>query len=344
MVTQGSDRWLLEKSRQNPAYNPVCFFCKMKKNSAENQNFGKRKNHILKKILIISGITVFIAAIVLLTIFIINSYNKNRITLKSIRQAWSNYDYENVYEQGKMYLQEKPYNNTALAYYGYACFFLAVSQNDTFTAQEYLDESINNLRLAMYDASKSLLPQLQYMLGKAYFYKNTITTYYYADLAIKYLNLAKENGYEADDISEYLGLSYASLGMTYESISAFTEALIVRESDSLLLSIAEQYYKAGELNASRQYLFRIIQNSSNDEIILKSRLLLGNIYTDNEEYENAIEQFNLVLEKDENSADAHYGLGIIYEKQENMVSARAEWRKARKIQPNHAGALRKLSE
>ena len=317
---------------------------KMKNKSSENQNFGKRKNHIIRNVLIISGIAVFVAAIICLTIFLISSYYNNKITLKSIRKHWANYDYEKVYEQGKLFLQEKPYNNTALAYYGYACFFLAVSQNDTFTAQEYLDESINNLRLAMYDASKSLLPQLQYMLGKAYFYKNTITTYYYADLAIKYLTLAKENGYEADDISEYLGLSYASLGMTYESISAFTEALIVRESDSLLLSIAEQYYKAGELNASRQYLFRIIENCSNDEIILKSRLLLGNIYTDNGEYDNALEQYKLVLEKDDNSADAHYGLGLIYEKQENMVSARAEWRKARKIQPNHAGAVRKLSE
>ena len=51
-----------------------------------------------------------------------------------------------------------------------------------------------------------------------------------------------------------------------------------------------------------------------------------------------------MLEKDENSADAHYGIGLIYEKQENLVAARAEWRKARKIQPNHAGALKKLSE
>ena len=321
------------------------FFYKiMKEKSQKNQNFAKKKNHILRNIFIVSGILVFVAAVVCLGIFLIHNYNKNRITLKTIRQSWSEYDYEKVYQQGKVYLQDKPYNNTALTYYGYACFYLAVSQNDTFTAQEYLDESINNLRLAMYDASKTLLPQLQYMLGKAYFYKNTITTYYYADLAIKYLSLARDNGYKADDISEYLGLSYASLGMTYESISAFTEALIVRESDSLLLSIAEQYYKAGEFNAAQQYLFRIINNSSNDEIILKSRLLLGNIYIDTEQLDNAMEQFKLILEANDNSADAHYGIGLIYEKQENLVSARAEWRQARKIQPNHAGAVKKLSE
>lgn len=316
----------------------------MKKKNAENENFGKRKNHILRNVLIITGISVFLAACICLGIFLVKSYYKNKITLKTIKQSWAEYDYAKVYEQGKLFLQKKPYNNTALAYYGYACFYLGVSQNDTFTAQEYFDECINNLRLAMYDASKSLLPQLQYMLGKAYFYKNTVTTYYYADLVIKYLTLAKENGYQADDISEYLGLSYASLGMTYESISAFTEALIVRESDTLLLSIAEQYYKAGERNAAIQYLFRIINNSSNDDIILKSRLLLGNIYIDENLPDDAKEQFEKVLETDDNSAEAHYGLGLVYEKQENMVSARAEWRKTRKIQPNHAGAVKKLAE
>lgn len=330
--------------RQNPAYCPVCFFIAMKNKNEPSKTFAKRKNHIFRNIIIVSGILVFIAAIASLTVFLVKNYNKNRITLTTIKQSWEKSDYKSVYEQGKVFLQDKPFNNTALTYYGYACFYLAVSQIDTYQTQEYLDESINNLRLAMYEANKSLLPQLQYMLGKAYFYKNTITTYYYADLAIKYLTLARQNGYYADDIAEYLGLSYASLGQTYESISSFTEALLVRESDFLLLSIAEQYYKAGEASVATQYLFRIINNSSNDEIILKSRLLLGNIYIDSEDYTLAREQFNLVLQKNDASADAHYGLGLIYEKEENLVSARAEWRQARKIQPNHAGALKKLSE
>ena len=210
--------------------------------------------------------------------------------------------------------------------------------------REYLDECINNLRLALYNANKSLVPQIQYMLGKAYFYKNTISTYYYADLAIKYLNLAKENNYVADDIPEYLGLSYASLGMTMESISAFTEALLVRESDTLLLSIAEQYFKANQYNAAEQYLFRVITNSENDEIIIKSKILLGNIYIAKDDYENALKIFNEIITENDNNADAHYGIGLVYEKQNNLVKARAEWRKTLKIQVNHQGAIKKLSD
>lgn len=193
-------------------------------------------------------------------------------------------------------------------------------------------------------ARKPLLPQLEYMLGKSYFYKNTVSSYYYSDLAIKYFLKSKKDGYKADDISEYLGLSYASLGMTMDSISAFTEALLVRESDSLLLSIAQQYYIAGQTAAAKQYLFRIISNSKNEELVLKSSTLLGNIYIDEQKYDEAEKEFTTILQKNENSADAYYGLGVIYEKQGDLVKARAEWRNTLRVQVNHPGALKKLAD
>ena len=308
----------------------------------ENSSYAKKKSHLLRNILRLAAVVLVLSAVAFATLFGIRKYQQNRISIKTIKEAWGSYDYQKVYELCKVFLQDNTYNNTALTYYSYACFFLAQAQTDTQQAQSYLDECINNIRIALYEADQSLVPQLQYMLGKAYFYKNTITTHYYADLAVKYLILAKQSGYEADDI--YLGLSYASLGMTMESISAFTEALLVRESDSLLLAIAEQYYKAQELNAAEQYLFRIIKNSDNEDIILKSENLLGTIYIDKEDYDAALEEFENVLKKNENSADAHYGIGVIYEKQGNIVKARSEWRKALKIQVNHPGALQKMSE
>ena len=310
----------------------------------ENSSYAKKKSHLLRNLIRLAVVLVLVSAAAFSTYFGIRKYQSGRISIKTIKEAWAVYDYQKVYELCKVFLQDNTYNNTALTYYSYACFFLAQAQTDTQQAQSYLDECINNIRVALYEADKSLVPQLQYMLGRAYFSKNTITTHYYADLAVKYLLLAKENGYKADDIAEYLGLSYASLGMTMESIAAFTEALLVRESDSLLLAIAEQYYKANELNASEQYLFRIIKNSDNEDIVLRSHNLLGTIYIDKEDYDAAQQEFEKVLIKNENSADAHYGIGVIYEKQGNIVKARSEWRKALKIQVNHPGALKKMSE
>ena len=269
---------------------------------------------------------------------------KNKTSSTYIYKKWAENDYAAVYEACTQKLLKQPYNNLALTFKGYAGFYLSVSQVDSSVARDYLDEAIFNLRVALQSARKSVIPQLKYMLGKCYFYKNTLSSYYYyADLAVNYLVEAQDSGYKSDDIFEYLGLSYASLGKTSESIAAFTEALLVRESDSLLLAIAEQYVNAKQYSAAEQYLFRIIKNSENDEIIIKSELLLGNIYIEKEEYDLAIKEFENVLKKNENSADANYGIGVIYEKQGNLVKARAQWRKALKIQVNHPGALQKMA-
>ena len=132
--------------------------------------------------------------------------------------------------------------------------------------------------------------------------------------------------------------------MTKESISAFTEALLVRESDYLLLCIAEQYYTQKEYGAAKQYLYRVEKNSSNDELVVKSKNLLGQIYIEQDDLDSAQKEFDEILKMNPNSADAHYGLGLIHEKKGTLVAARSEWLKALKLQLNHSGALQKLQE
>lgn len=313
--------------------------------TTDNKNLYKIRNTKAIRITRILAMILSVSLIILITAYIISENKKNLISIKNIKRAWNdNYNYEKVYDISRQFIQEKPFNNTALIYNSYACFFLSQGQLENQKAQEYLDECINGLRIALHNSKKSVQPQLYYMLGKAYFYKNSLSNHYYSDLAVKYLLLARENGYKADDIPEYLGLSYAALGMTMESIQAFTEALLIRESDTLLLSIAEQYYKTKEINAAKQYLFRVINDSKNDEIIIKGRTLLAQILIEEEKYEEAKKEFDNVLEKYPNSADAHYGIGVIYEKEGNIVKARSEWRKTLKLQGNHAAALQKMSE
>ena len=137
---------------------------------------------------------------------------------------------------------------------------------------------------------------------------------------------------------------YADLDMPSESISSFTEALLLRESDALLLAIAEQYRKIGQNQAAEQYLYRISQNCKDEQIEIKNHLLLGEIYIDQEKYDKAIEEFNFLIEKEVHLADAHYNLGLIHEKQGDLVKARSEWRNALRNQSNHSGALKKMAE
>ena len=263
----------------------------------------------------------------------------------NLYRAWESYDYQNVYDISMDILRKKTFNNAALMLHGYAAFFLSLSATDTTQSQDLLDESINALRLALLTAKDKTVSQLEYMLGKAYFYKDTFSSYYYyADLAVRYLTRARRDGYQADDIPEFLGLSYASLDMTMESISAFTEALLVRESDLLLLSIAEQYYKAGQSVAAGQYLYRISQDCKDEKILLRGSLLHGQIALEDEKYAEAEKEFQAILEKNENSADAYYYLGVLYEKQGDSARARSQWRRALRIQPNHSGALKKMAD
>ena len=263
----------------------------------------------------------------------------------NLYRAWESYDYQNVYDISMDILRKKTFNNAALMLHGYAAFFLSLSATDTTQSQDLLDESINALRLALLTARDKTVSQLEYMLGKAYFYKDTFSSYYYyADLAVRYLTRARRDGYQADDIPEFLGLSYASLDMTMESISAFTEALLVRESDLLLLSIAEQYYKAGQSVAAGQYLYRISQDCKDEKILLRGSLLHGQIALEDEKYAEAEKEFQAILEKNENSADAYYYLGILYEKQGDSARARSQWRRALRVQPNHSGALKKMAD
>ncbi len=323
---------------------PGLLSCLLFENKKMAETVVRRKSHLIRNIFLFLIVVVLLAAAVFFVFKLVRSNSEQNPSKATVMQAWSAYDYKKVYDLTEIQLQKNPLNNSALVYHGYACFFTALSQLDTTAAQNYLDEAINCLRLALHGAKNHTKGQIEYMLGKSYFYKNSISSYYYADVAVKYLEAAKSDGYTADDISEYLGLSYAALNMTMESISAFTEALLVRESFSLLLSIGEQYYKAGQGNVAKQYLFRIINGSSNDDLVVKSLNILGNIYIEEENYTDAKESFEQILKKNQNSADAYYGLGVIYEKQGDLVKARSEWRKALKLHVNHAGALAKIAD
>ncbi|MDR2897546.1 MAG: tetratricopeptide repeat protein [Spirochaetaceae bacterium] len=264
--------------------------------------------------------------------------------VSALYELWETGDYEAVYSAASQILEVHPLQNTALAFKGYSAYYLSLAQNDTQMTDMYLDDAIISLRNALYDAQSAVQDQIRYMLGKSYYQKNRFAGYhYYADLAVRYLDEAFNGGYAALDLAEYRGLAYASLGMTDESIAAFTEALLVNSTDMLLAAIGEQYYRQGNYIQAQQYLFRALQASEDELLVLKCRSTLGSIYIIEDNLAEAEKEFNAILERDPNYADAYYNLGVIYEKQGDLVKARAEWRKALKIQVNHPESRKKLN-
>ncbi len=303
----------------------------------QKHSFSKKKVFFLLLFLLAITVAIFF------TLTAISNRLSTAPDLEKLSLFWETQNYKATYEYSNEILTQSPFHNTALTYNGYAAFYLALASTDSVTVHTYIDEAINSLRLALLEAKQTVKPQIEYMLGKAYFHKNRLSAYYfYSDLAIKYLHSAHNNGYNANDIFEYLGLSYAALDMTRESISYFTEALLVNDSDILQIAIAEQYYKIENYDAAKPYLQRVKTESDNVLYAIQCSNILGQIYLAEENYSDAQKEFENMLILNNESADAYYGLGLLYESQGDFVKARAQWRTALDYEANHQGARLKM--
>ena len=312
-------------------------------NSSNNGYIVKKKGKIIP-VLLISIVVVTVVSFLSIFLYrVIKTNIQKKPTVTRLQIEWSEKDYAGVYNTSDKLLEKNPLNNTALTYHGYSAFYIGVSETDPTIAQNYIDESIRSLRLALMSAKEKTAPQIKYMLGKAYFYKNIICCYhYYADLVVKYLEEAIAEGYSSDDIPELLGLSYGQLGMPYDSIKSFSDALLIRESDFLLFNIAKEYYAQGQISAAKQYLYQVTSKACDDALLLKSQNLLAKIYMEEDKIDEARELYEQILDKDQNSAEAHYGLGLVYELSGDAVKARAEYRKCLKIDSTFDEAVKKV--
>lgn len=329
---------------QNPAYIFSVFFgCSMLKSRTKKSLVKKSNVKALVKFFLF---LILLIVLSLLIYFFIKSkqFQNNKIQISDIEQDWKANNYALVYEKSSFLLNQNQYNTEYNFYKGIASFYLALEQIELFESQKFIDEAIFSFRKAMYTAKKKDLPSLYYLLGKAYFQKNTYSSsYFYADLAVKYLRKAESMGFVSSDIPEYLGLSYALLNETEESIRAFSKALSIRESDVLLLSIAQQYFKIQNFSIAKQYIHLASQKTQNEQIILESKLLLAQILFIEKSYDEAFELYSEIIAIDDDNPEAYFGLGLVYEVQGDLVRARAQWRKVINLQINHSGAIQKLS-
>ncbi len=257
---------------------------------------------------------------------------------KTYEQLWNEGSYTQLAEKCEKKLSQDPLDPKALVYGGFSYFYLAIGQ---FTMEEkipLLNKSIIYLRKVLLLKPIPLENKVQYILGKAYYNKGR----YYLDLSIEYLKDSINAGFIQDDSFKYLGLAYGELGMYKKAVYYFLKALSNKPDDMLYLVLGQTYYKMENMSTSEKYLLDALESTHDFSIEQKCRFLLGKIYLDENKFDKALKQYNKILEKNRNSADAHYYLGEIYSKLNKKVKARAEWRKALEIDPSHYGALLRL--
>jgi tetratricopeptide (TPR) repeat protein len=206
----------------------------------------------------------------------------------------------------------------------------------------YIDNCIQSLRKALLGKNADKEGRIRYVLGKAYYAKGPD----YADLAVKYLEEAKAVSFNAADLNEYLGLSYAAIKDYQKSIEAFSASLdpaATEGSDLLLYHIAQSYIGLEDWEASKAYLIRCTESSKDAELMLKARLLLGKALANEGDTEGAIAAFESVLEEGGENAEASFEMGEIYAALGDTTRARAAWRRARRADPNFAPVLPRLN-
>ena len=195
-------------------------------------------------------------------------------SMHTVYTHWENKDYAGVYAETAQILEKRPMDGTALALHGFAAYYLFAEQTDLSIGADYLTAAVVHLRRALYLTKDKDIPKIAYVLGKAYYQQG----YYYADLAVKYLDEAYAGGIEAGDLSEFRGMAASLLGDTDKAIEAFTQALATNPSDFVLYAVAENYKKKGDIPNAKLYLFETIKKTGNAALEVRCRNQLGLLF------------------------------------------------------------------
>ena len=260
---------------------------------------------------------------------------------KEILATWSSGDKASTLEMARSSLERAPVDPFYLSFNGIAAYYLSMDKPEGDEKQALLDESVGSLRKAM--ASGGKLPvkaQVEYVLGKAYYQKGQP----WYDLATKYLAAAKASGYEGKDSDQYLGLCYAGMQNHGEAVKHFEDALKAAPSDVLMLSAAISYKELGDAARTENLLSSVVSSASDALIIQRARFILGEMAMAGGDLAKASSIYQSVVDTDPRSAEGWYRLGLVAEAQNDPIKARANWRKATSIDPNHIEARKKLAE
>ncbi|MDR2103666.1 MAG: tetratricopeptide repeat protein [Treponema sp.] len=287
-------------------------------------------------------------------IFFIGWRNRLGNERRELLELWEKGSYEQTFAISGEELFKKPMDYFFLTLHGFSAYQLAIAQINSFDTLTFIDSCIWSLRKALLTRVAEDDGRVYYVLGKAYYYKGTA----YAELAVKFLEKARSASYQARDIPEYLGLAYAAIHDYRSSVAAFTLALEPSQetpvqgpgegensypSDILLLAIARSYIALDEPDAAKAYLVRCVDLSRDFDTIVAARLLLGGIFSKAGDVEGAEAQYMTILDEGGENAEAHYQLGELYAAAGDPTRARAEWRRAVRIDPAHGPARIRLN-
>ncbi len=255
-----------------------------------------------------------------------------------LHTAWENQEYQKALRLSKEIFQDNPMSKSALVYAGLSSFYIGVNQINLEEKIPYMESAVIYLRKALLVQSNPYLAETLYVLGKAYHERGD----FYADKALHYLLAAREQGYSANDIDEYLGSAAYKLKQYKASIGYFQRVTEKKESPAVYKKIGEIYYHINDWDQAESYYRKALDLAESPRFSLQTRAELGQLYQKMKNWENAIVQYERILDNEPENAEIHFQLGECYYHNQEIARARAEWRNTVQIDPEHHGALTRL--
>ena len=246
--------------------------------------------------------------------------------------------YNIVIHNGLPYLARRPHNPRLLRYIGESYYYISTSLTDE-EKEESIDRAIFYLRKGIVlSQMEEVLTNTYYVLGMCYFRKGQA----YYELAVDYLKKALDGGHEDESLYEILGYCYFKIGALQNAAKYLEKAKEAVPKDVVRLYLAHTYTEQEKYESAVRELRFIIENTADDVIYDEAFAALVWIDFHEERFDEVRRNIELILEKNKDSAFAHFWLGNLYEREGDLLSARKEWRRTLKIDPKHIGAIEKL--
>ncbi len=302
-----------------------------------------------KKIRVVS-ISIFAVALIifLLLAFVFNVFNfipeKKVKEITDLDYLWSQKNYKKLIDLTEEEIKNNPYDTKSLIYNGFSNYYLGISISDFGIQSTHLEKAIESLKKVRIIEKKDLTGKIDFILAKIYYIKGR----YYLDESIYYFKSSLDLGYKSNpnDIFLFLGLSYSELGLYDDSLKWFKKVRGNQDVSDLVISVT--HFRQKEYSKAEKRLSELLVNSKSEDFKTSCKFWIGKIYIEQNKYDEAINIYkDIIAEKNKNnsdSADAHYNLGLIYSKKNDVIKARSEWRKALRINPSHYGAINELEE
>ncbi|MGI9256581.1 MAG: tetratricopeptide repeat protein [Salinispira sp.] len=289
--------------------------------------------------IILSFIFVTVCVVVLFFILLISNTIVPDRTTSQLLTLWENGNYSEVADLTDTLLDSEPLNSNYLFYNGVSYFYSALSQVNTDEQLFNLDNALYSLRKLLYAPPIGYESRIHYILGKIYFYKGP----FYYDLASEYLTRASQASLDANDIPEYLGVIYLETEQPEAGIKYLLKAIENDPKDILYYTIANAYEDISNYDQSLVHYQLCLDNTIDNILIQKSFIGRARILFKLENFDQAKDIFQKLIDDNTQLADAYFYLGEIYALENDLIKARANWRAAYNQDNTFTPALERLN-